>query len=366
MRRTMTNMRRLTETIPAMVWAATPDGAIEYCNNRFLEYTGFSADEVTRDGWRNTIHPEDAARVYPVWMACARTGAPYRVEVRTLHAADHSYRWCLVSALPLVDHRGKILKWYGTILDIHDWKCAQEDLRNMHAELAHLTRVLTMGEITASIAHEVNQPLAAAVASSDSCVAWLANSPPNVDKARAAADRVVQAVTQASAVLQRIRTMFQKAPTEKIRLEINDVITEAISLVQPQLTSRSISLRTELQQDLPVVRGDRVQITQVILNLVINGIEATAKRDTENCGLVIQSRGEGDEIRVLVADNGHGLDPKLMGQLFNPFFTTKTEGIGMGLSISKSIIEDHGGRLWATPNEPNGAIFQFALPASSE
>jgi C4-dicarboxylate-specific signal transduction histidine kinase len=282
-----------------------------------------------------------------------------------LHAADRTYRWCLVNALPLLDKKGQILKWYGTILDIDDWKRAQEDLRNMQAELAHMTRVMTMGEITASIAHEVNQPLAAVVASSDSCVAWLANSPPNVDKARVAADRVVQGVAQASAVLQRIRTMFKKAPAARTRLEINDVVTEAISLVQPEFRSRHISVRTDLQENLPAAMGDRVQITQVILNLVINGIEAISRLDTGPRALVIQTmRGE-DTVRVSVADSGPGLDPGTAARLFNPFFTTKTDGIGMGLSISKSIIEAHGGGLWAAANDPGGATFHFVLPITS-
>ncbi|MGJ5818082.1 PAS domain S-box protein [Paludibaculum fermentans] len=367
LRKSEHDLRRLTETIPAMVWSARPDGEIDYCNNRFLHYTGFSPEEVTGEGWRKTIHPEDAARVYPIWMSSVRAGTPYRVEVRTLHAADGTYRWCMVTALPLMDQQGQVVKWYGTIVDMQDWKRDQEELRTMQAELAHVTRLMTMGEITASIAHEVNQPLAAAVASGDSCVAWLANTPPNVDKARAAADRVVQAVTQASSVVQRIRTMVKKAPVVRSRLEINEVIVEAVSLIQSEVASKRIALQTDLAENMRMVDGDRVQITQVILNLAMNGIEAMSQLDSPARRLMIRSTAaDHKELRVAIADNGPGLDPDITGHLFNPFFTTKREGIGMGLSISKSIIEAHGGRLWATPNEPRGAVFHFALPTTPD
>lgn len=360
------NLRRMTETIPAMLWSAKPDGTIDYCNTRFLRYTGFSAEEAMGAGWRRTIHPEDAARVAPIWLSCVQTGTTYQVEVRTFHAADRTYRLCLVTALPLLDHEGRILKWYGSIFDMDDWKRAQKELRNIQSELAHMTRVMTMGELTASIAHEINQPLAAAVASSDSCAAWLANVPPNVDKARAAADRVVQAVSQASAVIQRIRTMFKKAPASRTPLNINEIISEALSLIQPEVSSKRISLRMQLSEGMPPVSVDRVQIAQVVLNLAMNGIEAMTEPIDGLRALVIRSTPAGDaEIQVSVADSGSGLDPNITARLFDPFFTTKAGGMGMGLSISKSIVEAHGGRLWAAANEPRGAVFHFALPTTT-
>jgi PAS domain S-box-containing protein len=252
------------------------------------------------------------------------------------------------------------------IRDIAARRQAEEDLRNMQAELAHVNRVMTMGELAASIAHEVNQPLAAIIASGDSCTAWLANEHPNLDKARAAAARIVQAATQASDIVQRIRALFRKTPSVTAPLEINDVITETISLVGGEAQRKGVSLNTELAANLPAVLGDRIQLQQVILNLAINGTEAMTGFEDQPRRLVIQSKlAEPGEILVSVADTGPGIDPRRTAQLFAPFFTTKPEGIGMGLSISRSIIEAHGGRLWAAANQPRGAVFHFVLPAAT-
>jgi PAS domain S-box-containing protein len=254
------------------------------------------------------------------------------------------------------------------IRDITASKQAQEDLRNAHAELAHVNRVMTMGELAASIAHEVNQPLAAIVASGDTCTAWLSNQPPNLDKARAAADRVVQAATQASDIVRRIRALFKKTAPMTTPVEINEVILETVSIVGGEVQRKGVSLNTELAADLPTVLGDRIQLQQVILNLAINGTEAMASVENENQPrrLVIQSRlAEAGEILVSVADSGPGIKPQLAGQLFAPFFTTKPEGIGMGLSISRTIVEAHGGRLWTAANQPRGAVFHFALPVAT-
>ena len=252
------------------------------------------------------------------------------------------------------------------IRDITARRQAEEDLRNAQAELAHVNRVMTMGELAASIAHEVNQPLAAIIASGDSCTAWLANEPPNLEKARAAADRVVRAATQASDVVRRIRALFRKTPSITTPFEINEVITETVSLVGGEVQRKGVLLNTELAANLPAVLGDPIQLQQVILNLAINGTEAMAGSKDQPRRLVIQSKlGEPGEILVSVADTGPGIDPRQTARLFAPFFTTKPEGIGMGLSISRSIIEAHGGRLWAVANQPRGAVFQFVLPAAT-
>jgi PAS domain S-box-containing protein len=251
------------------------------------------------------------------------------------------------------------------IRDITARRQAEEDLRNAQAELAHVNRVMTMGELAASIAHEVNQPLAAIIASGDSCTAWLANEPPNLDKARGAASRIVQAATQASDIVRRIRALFRKTTSITTPLEINEVITETVSLIDGEVQRKGVSLNTELAANLPVVLGDRIQLQQVILNLAINGTEAMAAVEDQHRRMMIQSAlTEAGEVLVSVADFGPGIDPQQTAQLFAPFFTTKPEGIGMGLSISRTIIEAHGGRLWAVANQPRGAVFHFALPAA--
>jgi PAS domain S-box-containing protein len=251
------------------------------------------------------------------------------------------------------------------IRDITARKQAQEDLRNAQAELAHVNRVMTMGELAASIAHEVNQPLAAIVASGDSCIAWLEKETPNLEKARAAAGRIVLAAAQASDIVRRIRALFRKTASVSTPLEINEVIKETVTLVGGEVQRKGVSLNTELAANLPAVLGDRIQLQQVILNLAINGTEAMTGFEDQPRRLVIQSKlAEPGEILVSVADTGPGIDPQQTAQLFAPFFTTKPEGIGMGLSISRSIIEAHGGRLWAAANQPRGAVFHFALPAA--
>jgi PAS domain S-box-containing protein len=174
------NLRQLTETIPEMLWSATPEGAIDYCNARVLDYTGFTAEEIMGSSWIKLLHPDDVEQTVRVWMSCVATGAAYRVEVRTLHAADHTYRWCVTSALPLLDQQGRIVKWHGTIVDMHDWKQAQEELRNTQAELAHMMRVMTVGELTASIAHEVNQPLSGIITNAGDRAAYVARWQPCV------------------------------------------------------------------------------------------------------------------------------------------------------------------------------------------
>ena len=360
------HLRRMTETIPEMLWSATAEGAIDYCNTRVLDYTGFPAEELMGDGWIKLLHPDHAAQAARLWMSCVATGVPYRVEVRAYRFADRGYRWCVMSALPLPDHQGRIVKWYGTVVDMHDWKQAQEDLRNTQAELAHMARVMTMGELTASIAHEVNQPLASIIASGDSCTAWLANEPPNLDKARAATSRIIQAATQASEIVQRLRALFRKTTSMTASVDVNGAIEDTISLVHHEAERNKILLRTELHPGVPSVSGDRVQLQQVILNLTMNGIESVARFDHEPRWVMIRStRSNSGELLVSVEDTGLGIESENADRLVTPFFTTKPQGIGMGLPICRSIIEVHGGRLWAAKNEPRGAVFHFTLPVAT-
>ena len=283
------NLRRMTETIPEMLWSATADGAIDYCNERVLDYTGLSHGEIQGNGWMKTIHPDDADNSARAWTDSVESGNPFQFEFRCLRASDGIYRWCVSSALPLRASDGSILKWYGTVVDFHDRRQAQEELRHTQAELAHVNRVMTMGELTASIAHEVNQPLAAIIASGDSCTAWLASEPPNLDKARAAASRMIQAATQASEIVQRVRALFKKTPSATTSVDMNELIEETISFVHHEAQRKNVSLRADLGAGLPTVGGDRVQLEQVILNLMMNGIESMASLDRELKRILIRS-----------------------------------------------------------------------------
>ena len=255
----------------------------------------------------------------------------------------------------------------GLRTEMRERQRAEEALQKSQAELAHVTRVMTLGELMASLAHEVNQPLAAVLTNAQACLRWLALAPPRPDEARAAVERIVRDSNRASEVIQRIRALVKKSETQMVALDINDVIREAVSLEQREILSRQVLLRTELASALPRVLGDRVQLQQVVINLVMNALDAMAPVTDRPRDMLIRSqRDDANEVLVAVRDSGTGIDAENTERLFNAFFTTKASGMGMGLSISRSIIAAHGGRLWVSPNADHGATFQFALPSSSQ
>jgi C4-dicarboxylate-specific signal transduction histidine kinase len=242
-------------------------------------------------------------------------------------------------------------------------KRTEEALQRTRTELARVVRITTIGELTASIAHEVNQPLAAVVANADACVAWLALESPNLVEARAAASRTIQGATRASEVIVRIRSLISKAAPERAHVQLNDVVEETVTLAERQASRNNISIALELSPDLPHVLGDKIQLQQVILNLMMNGIESMTGVSGRPRRLQIRSRVlENDEVCFSIEDSGIGVSEEVMPRLFEPFFTTRSQGIGMGLAISRSIIEAHGGRLWAESIVNHGSVFQFTLP----
>src|ERR1051325_3470656 len=236
-------------------------------------------------------------------------------------------------------------------------------LMKTEAELTRLSRVLSMGELTASIAHEIKQPLTAVVMNGHASIEWLSASPPNLEKVRQSTEKIIQDGTRAGAVLSRIRALFKKETSTKDWLEMNDVIQELVGLVRAEAQKQNVTLRLELASDLPKLLGDRGQLQQVVLNLMMNGIDAIAAADKTSRELLVSSWKQGEEeIGVRVEDNGVGLDPENAEKIFDPFFTTKPHGIGMGLSISRTIVESHEGKLWATVRPAGGTIFQFTIP----
>ncbi len=612
-------LQQLTETIPEMLWSAAADGAVDYCNARFLEYTGLSADAVAGEGWQKTIHPDDAARVAPIWRDCVAAGTEYRVEVRTFRSTDRTYRRCAVTALPLLDEQGRILRWYGSVVDIHDWKQAQEELQHserearlivdcipaqvavlgpagevrqinrrmaeffgssatsltgwktsdfvppdelpqvvagmtkafetgapfemenhlrrfdgvyrwfqirgtpltdsnghiirwyflitdiearrraedalrrsealladaqrisatgsfswrldsdeitfseelcrifefeknraitleqmgarvhpddapvlaglaararesagtleyefrllmpdgrikytrthanvMHhpnaarecvgamqdvtqrhlsdqaldearSELARVTRSISIGALTASIAHEVNQPLSGIITNAGTCVRQLSADPPNVGGALETARRTIRDGNRAAEVVSRLRALFSNRAVTAEVLDLNEVVREVIALLSNDLRRSRVVLRTELDGDALLVTGDRVQLQQVVLNLMRNASDAMSDVEGRARQMVIRTeRDDRDHVRLTVQDVGIGLDPGAIARLFEAFYTTKSDGMGIGLSVSRSIIERHGGRLWAASNEGPGATFAFSIPYTPE
>jgi len=528
-RKSEDRLRTIIDTIPTMAWSTQPDGAAEFLNRGWLEYTGRSGSEARGWGWKHVVHPEDSEALMDKWLTSIATGNPFEAEAR-FRRADGQYRWCLCRAVPLRDELGNIVQWYGTSTDIEDrkqaeeirtaqihqastraevsaalsrpgplreilhgcaealvrhldaafariwtlnkeknmlelqasagmythldgphgrvpvgklkigliaqekkpyltndvlndlrlgdkdWaqtermisfaghplivedrvvgviamfarkrlstltletlasvadsiaqgierKQAEEALRKAQTELAHVTRVMTIGELVASIAHEVNQPLGAIVTNGQACVHLLSRDVPDLERSREVIGRMIKDAMRASEVIKRIRDLMHKTPAEKTTVQINETIEEVVALVSSEVQRSGIELQTELAVELPPVLGDRIQLQQVILNLILNGKDAMSDEQTNPRELKIRTRrSDSGAIVVAVRDTGRGLDAKAVERIFDPFFTTKPEGMGLGLSISRTIIEAHGGTLWATPNDREGATIQFALP----
>jgi C4-dicarboxylate-specific signal transduction histidine kinase len=292
------------------------------------------------------------------------TGEPFENEVRYRRAADGRYCWFLSRAVPLRDGKGKIIKWYGISTDIEDRKRAEEERETLRQDLAHMNRVTTMGELTASLSHELKQPIAASVMNANACLRWLMRDQPDLDEARQAANRIVEDGKRAGEIIERLRLLYKKSPPKRELVEVNETVGEMVMLLRGEANRYAVSIRADLAADLPKITADRVQLQQVLMNLMLNGIEAM--KETGGILTVQSQRGHDGCVMISVSDTGVGLPAEKADQIFNAFFTTKAQGSGMGLAISRSIVESHGGRLWAGDNFPRGAKFFFTLPAADE
>jgi PAS domain S-box-containing protein len=367
-------IRRLVDAniIGITIWAV--DGRIIEANEAILDMLGYSREELISGQiqieWAELTPAEWAPADQDALAQMSATGRckPYEKE---FFRKDGSRVPILIAAALFEWKRDEGAAF---IIDMTDRKQAEEKLRASEQrllvaqmELAHVTRVTTLGELTASISHEVSQPLAAIVNAAAACRRWLDGGTPNLDEARSAVDWIVKESHRASDVIRRVRALANKTDLEKVPLDINDVVKEVIALVQRELDSHQVLSRIELAPGLPMILGDRVQLQQVIINLVMNGIEAMQSVSDRPRALVIRSQqDESHRVLVTVSDSGVGISAENADRLFNAFFTTKSNGMGMGLSICRSIVEAHGGRLWTTANAPRGATFQFTLPASAD
>jgi PAS domain S-box-containing protein len=358
-------LRRVINTIPAHVWSTLPDGSVDFINQRLLESTGVSLEALLGSGWQSIVHPDDRSRYMAKWRAALAAGEPVEIEAR-IWTAQRDYRWLLVRNVPLRDGHGGIIKWYGTGIDIEDRKRAEDALRKAQADLAHANRVTTMGELSASLAHEINQPISGAITNASTCLRRLDREQPDLEGARAATSKVIRDANRAAEIINRVRVFFRKGVVTKERLDVNEVIREMEILLHNEATQHSVSVQTKLAANLPLIVADRVQLQQVLMNLMINGIDAMKTVDGPRQLTLGTKNDSNQELLVSVEDTGIGLPPNQAGQIFNAFFTTKEHGTGMGLRISRTIIEAHWGRLWATENYPRGASFHFTLAVSSD
>jgi PAS domain S-box-containing protein len=491
-KRAEVELRLLVETIPALVWRGTPDGELDYLNQRAVDYLGHTAQSLSGGRWLELVHPDHRDATVRRWLHSVTTGSSYD-DVYKLRRADGQYRWIRSVGQPFHDAEGRIAHWYGLVIDIEDRKRVEDELRRSEAflaegqrvsstgtfswrldtdeitvseelrrmyeldpdvtpaveqllafihpedipmlaekreqirtdhapyehdlrlrmpdgrikylrtvgqvirredgrleavgatqdvtqrrlseealdrlrlELAHVTRVMSLGALTASIAHEVNQPLSGIITNASTCLRMLDADPPNVEGARETARRTIRDGNRASDVVTRLRALFSRKEFTLESLDLNDATRETIALSLRELQRNQVVLQSELADDLPTIIGDRVQLQQVILNLLRNASDAMAGVTDRPRQLLIRTEREnGDHVRVTVRDAGVGVDRQSMDKLFDAFYSTKSGGMGIGLSVSRSIVERHHGRLWAEPNDGPGATFSFSIPRNPE
>lgn len=491
LRKSERQFRLLVETIPALVWCGTPEGELDYLNQRAVEYLGHTAESLAGGRWLELVHPDQRDATVRRWLHSATTGASYD-DVYQLRRADGQYRWIQSVGEPFHDADGRIVYWYGQIVDIedqkraeaglrqaysrlaeaqrlsktgsfitdlvadtHDWseealrifefdpatkvtlqairevihpedmpvfqaafkrategldvnlayriitsngsvkhvhavghvmenmerrpvfigalqdvterRVAEEALNRARSELAHVARLTTLSTLTASIAHEVNQPLSGIITNAGTCLRMLDADPPNVDGARETARRTIRDGNRASEVIKRLRALFSKKDFTMEPLDLNEATREVVALSLSELHRNRVIVQSELADDLPPITGDRVQLQQVILNLLRNASDAMVGVHDRPRQLLIRTEQEGgDRLRMTVRDAGTGFDRQIMDKLFDAFYTTKSDGMGIGLSVSRSIVERHHGRLWAEPNDGPGATFSFSIPLTPE
>lgn len=358
-------LRRLVDAIPTQIWSATAEGNPTYINKRLAQSLGLGVADLAPGGANPigqsitaAIHPADAEWVERALRQSFATGEPFLLKYRQ-RRADGVYRWVTGRGEALRDPQGTIVQWYGVIYDIDDEVQAQDELRRTRERLAISTQAASLAELSASIAHEVNQPLAAIVAYSHACFRWLSADPPNVERAKVVAEQIVSDANAASDVVGRIRALFRRSTDTRSPVQLGGLVAETRSFLVDEATRRRVRLVIEIEDNLPALALDRVQIQQVLINLVRNGMEAMeTSNDTRTLKLRVHRTAE--VIQVEVSDTGPGVE--FPDCIFEPFYTTKQSGMGMGLAICRSIVESHGGRLWVSANEPRGATFIFNLP----
>jgi PAS domain S-box-containing protein len=354
----------IIETIPSMLWSISPTGETTHLSQRVLEYCGAPLEELVNRGWERFLHPDDREETAKALARAISSGESYSV-IHRVRRADGEYRWHHSMGEPLRDPDGKIIQWYGLAIDIDERKRAEDHLRDTHNKLSTASKIATVAELSASIAHELNQPLMAVFGNAQAARRWLAANPPDLIETNASIGRILRDIRLADETMQRIRALFRSEPYKKRDESVLDIIRESLRFVHEDPNKREIQIDWSIEGSLPLICVDRIQTQQVFINLISNAIEATDGSAKTARILLRAFATQEHEVIVQVIDNGTGLEDT--ERIFDAFMTTKEKGMGIGLAVSRSIVQAHGGRLWAENNpDGGGATFTIALPVSSK
>jgi PAS domain S-box-containing protein len=355
--------------VPSLLWRLSPKGEPTFFSKRLIEFCGLDVRDLQRPGTdrmaaaiATLFHPDDIIRLEETLNRSLKNGESFSLNYR-MRRVDGVYRWMSGRAEPLRDDSGRIIQWFGLSHDVDDQVRVEEELRLARESLTRASQAASLAELSAAIAHEVNQPLAAIVTNANACQRWLAASPPNIDRAQKTVERIIHNANSAGDVVSHIRALFKHSVETRTSRLLDGVIADAHSLMAEEAARRRIRIDIEVENNLPPVALDRVQVQQVLVNLIRNGMDAM-DFVTEDRVLGVRVHRPGDAIQVDISDRGRGIE--FPEKIFEPFFTTKEHGMGMGLAICRSIVESHGGRLWAENNETQGATFTFTLPIEVE
>jgi PAS domain S-box-containing protein len=348
----------IIETIPSMVWSASPAGEVTYVNQKVLEYCGVTLEEYAHLKWVGFLHPDDREASAKAFSRAIETGETYNVTYR-VRRADGEYRWQQTRAEPLRDPDGKIIQWYGFSIDIDEGKRAEDHLRDTRNKLAKASRLATVAELAGSIAHELNQPLMSILASAQAAKRWFNAAPPNVPEVKSSIERVIRDARAADETMQHIRALFKQESFDKKDVNFPDILREVVRVVQEDPKKRDVPIECHFEEPLSAVPVDQIQIQQVFINLIVNAIEALEGQRVAPL-VVLRAATDSSGMLIQVIDNGPGVDDP--DRIFDAFMTTKEKGMGIGLAVSRTIVEAHGGRLWAENNKTGGATFNVALP----
>jgi len=357
---------RILNTTPVFLWTADgKSGGVDSINRHWTEL-GWSFEDLGGDRWGVMMHPDDIDRLVVQWQTSVATGVPYEETMRVRHAAG-GYRWMVIRARPGLEESGAVRRWYGVAIDIDDLKQAEERLERMRNDLTRVTRANTLGELTASIAHDINQPLAAAVTNGQVALRWLTAPTPDMGEIREAVEEAVSSAKRASDVVEHLRSLYQKSDLDLVAVNIQDVVEDSISLVSSLARRAEVVINVDHANDVGPILGDAIQLQQVIINLVVNGMDAIKSSGQTSGTITIRTSSDSNARTVIeVEDSGSGLSEADADRLFEAFYSTKPAGLGMGLAICRSVIEQLDGTIGARNAPGGGAVFQVSLPMMAD